>query len=302
MIRAVFQGIPIYWMHIFSIPQAIIKQIESIVSKFLWHGFGNRRRIPLAGLNLISRLVKKGGWGILDFRSFNLALLAVSLQHIFGEQGLWQSIIQKIYICHSHLEEWIRVGATSKSDKSASWRSLGTAIPWLESNLRWAVGNGQTVLVALDAIKGMRSSYSSSAPVIYALKQRGFSKLASIGRGPQAPLSNPTWSHAWEIGLPAHLGAEWETYRANLSQVAISVCYGLDKLGWGGHIMDGRIAAFKVYEYITSGVNFLPHAGLSAHLWTWDVPLKLLCFSWFIIYNRKSSKFCRGLSKVMVFL
>lgn len=47
MIQRVFEGIPVYWMHIFRIPQDIINKIKSIVANFLWSGSGSKRRIPL---------------------------------------------------------------------------------------------------------------------------------------------------------------------------------------------------------------------------------------------------------------
>lgn len=57
------------------------------------------------------------------------------------------------------------------------------------------------------------------------------------------------------------------------------------RMVWGNHLFDGGIAAFEAYEHITSCTQSLPYVDLSAHLWTWEAPLKILCFSWLILHN-----------------
>lgn len=62
------------------------------MANFPWSDSGSKWRIPLARLNLIFKSVKKAGWGILNFRSFNLALLVSNLWQIFGEKGFWKTL------------------------------------------------------------------------------------------------------------------------------------------------------------------------------------------------------------------
>lgn len=88
MTKAFLQGLPIFWMHLFHIPQSIIHDIESIIAKFIWYGVGSCRKIHLAGLSTISRPVKMGSWGILDLRRFNIALMETTLWRAFRERGL----------------------------------------------------------------------------------------------------------------------------------------------------------------------------------------------------------------------
>jgi len=90
-------------MHIFHIPQSTIKKIESIVRHFLWLGSGTKRRTPLVGLNLISRPIKNGGWGLLNLKNFNLAHSFANLWRNFEEQGLWQKVMVVKYL---HNRDW----------------------------------------------------------------------------------------------------------------------------------------------------------------------------------------------------
>lgn len=82
MLRFVFQGIHLFWMHIFQIPNAIIKHIESIIANFIWSGSSFHQRIPLDGLNLIKRLENKGGWRIRNIK-YSIRSLPRLVYHVF---------------------------------------------------------------------------------------------------------------------------------------------------------------------------------------------------------------------------
>lgn len=61
MIKAVLQGISIYWMHLFLLPKAVAQRINSIIVRFLWSGVGNIRKPHLVRLDHISESVEEGG-------------------------------------------------------------------------------------------------------------------------------------------------------------------------------------------------------------------------------------------------
>lgn len=61
MIKAVLQGISIYWMHLFLLPKAVAQRINSIIVRFLWSGVGNIRKPHLVRLDHISDSVEEGG-------------------------------------------------------------------------------------------------------------------------------------------------------------------------------------------------------------------------------------------------
>lgn len=62
MIKAVLQGISIYWMHLFLLPKAVAQRINSIIVRFLWIGVGNIRKPHLVLLDqFFSESVEEGG-------------------------------------------------------------------------------------------------------------------------------------------------------------------------------------------------------------------------------------------------
>lgn len=99
--------------------------------------------------------------------------------------------------------------------------------------------------------------------------------LANIWRGSQLRQSAPSWTRTWNFRILDYLDGEWEAYRSHPFQVGISLLQHMDILIWGSHLFNGRIATFESYENITSCIESLPYADLSAHLWSWEVPLKI---------------------------
>jgi len=79
MIKVVLQGILVFWMHLFHIPRAIIHNIDTLISKFLWSSISPNSKIHLIYLNVIYRPITLGGWGMLHTRWFYLALLDTNL-------------------------------------------------------------------------------------------------------------------------------------------------------------------------------------------------------------------------------
>ena len=138
-------------MHLFYIPQAIINNIDALISKFLWFGTRLECKIHLTRLNMISRPIQLGGWGIQDSKRFNIALLAFNLWRAFKERGIWHRIIFNKYLPYPELEEWVVAGAPINPYSSIILRSFKHVIPWFCSYLHWLVGNGQRIYIGMDA-------------------------------------------------------------------------------------------------------------------------------------------------------
>lgn len=89
----------------------------------------------------------------------------------------------------------------------------------------------------------------------------------------------------WEISILEYLAAKWEVYHSNLFWARIMLSSHLDYMVWGGYLLDGRISATKLYEHIISCSLILLFSNLTEQLWFWDVPLKIICFTWLILHN-----------------
>lgn len=74
--NSVLSAIPTYWMSIFRLPNWVIKEIDRIRMDFLWIGPDiDKPKCQLVDWKSICRPRDLGGWGILDLKVFNSALL-----------------------------------------------------------------------------------------------------------------------------------------------------------------------------------------------------------------------------------
>lgn len=74
------------------------QKIKWIIANFIWSGMKNKNKYHLTKLDHISMPKRLGGWGILNLRRFDYALLLKSLwKGIFGE-GTWGMIIKHKYL------------------------------------------------------------------------------------------------------------------------------------------------------------------------------------------------------------
>jgi hypothetical protein len=77
--RRVLKTIPVFFMSAFLLPKWVIRKIDQIRYRFLWHGHkdmkDNKRPIYLANWKLVTKPKKLGGLGIRDIEGANQALL-----------------------------------------------------------------------------------------------------------------------------------------------------------------------------------------------------------------------------------
>ena len=89
LIQSVLQQLSVYWSHLFSLSKAILKNIRSIVTPFLWFGTRERNKYHLVIWEKIVRPKDFGGWGLLNMNIFGWALLIKSLWRAFFHSGIW---------------------------------------------------------------------------------------------------------------------------------------------------------------------------------------------------------------------
>jgi hypothetical protein len=103
--RRVLKTIPVFFMSAFLLPKWVIRKIDQIHYRFLWHGHkdmqDNKRPIYLANWKLITKPKKLGGLGIRDIEAANQALLLkidaeLDLRHATMVEGKQ----------HQHIRPW----------------------------------------------------------------------------------------------------------------------------------------------------------------------------------------------------
>eukprot|EP00253_Pinus_taeda_P017686 PITA_17686 len=108
--QVVLTQLVVYWAHIFFLPASIIHKMNKISANFIWGGKSHQKKYHLSRMEKIASPKSLGGWGLLDLRIFDKALLCKSLwRGIFGD-GPWSNTIKKKYMKGRDIEFWYRKG------------------------------------------------------------------------------------------------------------------------------------------------------------------------------------------------
>lgn len=102
-IKSVAQAIPTYVMSCYLLPQGVCKKLSAAVARFWWSTKENNRGIHWIAWDKICVPLEEGGLGFLDFRDFNLALLAKQLWRLLVyPDSLLARVLKGRYYRHSN--------------------------------------------------------------------------------------------------------------------------------------------------------------------------------------------------------
>ncbi|KAJ0878597.1 putative RNA-directed DNA polymerase [Helianthus annuus] len=105
LIRSVLESLPTYFMSLYKAPKKVIKDLESIIKKFLWGGSSNVRKTHWVAWDRVTLPRKAGGLGLSKLADINAALLCKWVWRFKNEpDSLWVSVINAI---HSGRSEWV---------------------------------------------------------------------------------------------------------------------------------------------------------------------------------------------------
>lgn len=76
MIKSVLQAISSYIMSIFILPDAVCNNIKNMLNSFWWGGGSNNSGIRWMSRDKIAYTKKEGGLGFIDFKAFNMSMVA----------------------------------------------------------------------------------------------------------------------------------------------------------------------------------------------------------------------------------
>ena len=141
LIKAMAQATPTYTMSCFKIPDALCKELNSMVRNFWWGQKENERKMAWISWEKMCQRKAEGRLGFRDLKAFNLALLAKQGWRIIQNPNslLHRVLKAKYFKSTSFLEA--QVG----NNPSYTWRSLMEAKSVVERGMRWNIGNGRSV-------------------------------------------------------------------------------------------------------------------------------------------------------------
>ena len=87
LIQSVLNSIPIYFLSFFRIPKKVEEKLVSLQRKFLWGEGPDKNKIAWIKWNIVCLPKEKGGLGLKDINTFNLALLGKWRWNLFQHEG-----------------------------------------------------------------------------------------------------------------------------------------------------------------------------------------------------------------------
>ena len=283
LIKSVLTSIPIYFFSFFRVPKKVIDKLVCLQRKFLWGGDADHHKIAWVKWDTVCLPKEKGGLGIKDINTFNIALLAKWKWSLFQQQGaLWARVLESRY------GGWRSLGdAPTTNNESIWWRDLKRVLQHpehgepLSRSIEWRVGCGDHIKFWEDQWIGEDRSLAAKYPRLYLISSQ----------------QNHTIQ---QMGACKDIGWEWElSWRRPLfdNELGMTVAFLNDvdskqiqpdrKDEWlwvadpSGHY-SARSAYIMMREIAAEG------AELSAfeELWKTKAPNKVLAFAWRLLRDR----------------
>ena len=75
LIKSTRSNLPTYFLSLFPIPVSVANRIARLQRDFLWGGLGDESKFHLVDWSTVCTPLASGGLGIMNLRTFNVALL-----------------------------------------------------------------------------------------------------------------------------------------------------------------------------------------------------------------------------------
>ncbi|KAL8110069.1 hypothetical protein AgCh_025974 [Apium graveolens] len=146
LIKSVLFSIQAYWSAHFILPGAVIKWLNSVLSKFLWNGnsAGSKAKVAWEKTTLP---LEEGGLGIKNIAEWNKALIIKHLLNVVNPSptSLWANWIRTTTLKNTSFWSY-------KQPASCSWilRKVLHLHDIVRPHISYSIGNGQNVFLLFD--------------------------------------------------------------------------------------------------------------------------------------------------------
>ncbi|KAL6140994.1 hypothetical protein ACLB2K_059286 [Fragaria x ananassa] len=267
LIQSVTSSIPNYAMQTAKFPVSLCDKLDKLNWDFLWGDLENKKRVHLVNWDSVCQPKQLGGLGIKKTADMNQAMLAkISWRMFQDDKGLWAEIFSEKYLRHGSMFDY---NYKLNSECSSTWRGIIHGAELIRKNLKWRVGNGQTVKFWFDC-------WFTSEPLIHhALPSASFDENVSI--------SFFFWNNdGWNVPLLLSV------LPVDIVQEIINVPTGFgdsgtDTLIWGASA-NGCFSVKSAYNSLFD--MSAPHNPQWQAIWKYNIPQKLKTFLWSVLHKK----------------
>lgn len=277
LVKSVLSALPLYFISFFKIPQGVEKSINQLMSRFLWGGSDEIRKISWVRWKRICTSKLEGGLGVRDLGAFNKALL-----------GKW-----RWRMLHEHDQLWCRLlmakyGDDQSSKVSLWWKDLfkvtmGDGVDnWFANGVSRRLGEGDKTGFWTEDWYGF-GPLCVKFPELYRISGQQSLNLKEMGFWTD---NKWVWDFKWSQSLEGHLQNQFDELLRCISSFS-PVKGRKDSWVWIKE-SDGKYSVKSAYEAIAGS----DPAGEEVFklLWKAVVPSNSIALGWKALINRIQTK------------
>jgi hypothetical protein len=139
LVNAVLLAKTVYFMSLYLLPKWVIKAIDNIRRRFLWHGHKSDDKKPMCLVNwgIVTMSKQNGGLGIRDLHIMNQSLLVKWMWQWFNQDRWWKEVTR---IADEAYRPW------ENKHASLFWRGVAKIKTYFHCSIEFRVGNGTKTL------------------------------------------------------------------------------------------------------------------------------------------------------------
>lgn len=266
LVNATLTAMPMYMMQTFLLPKWVIKRIDKIRRRFLWHGHKGQdmRYISLVTWELVTKPKKLGGLGVLNLTTMNRALLSKVMwqwQHV--NKPDWMQLIQMETLS---AKPWNAANATN------FWRSLKHMESFMEVSVQFKMGDGSHIRFWKDAWRG--SAIMNQYPLLYSFALNKDISVYEVRR-------QGTWHIELHQGITEQAAEQHITLLNELHQYSHEAAHQDTPIWlWTNSGVFSVKSYYRAMEATPIQTTHIPR------VWELKGPLRVMIFGWLMLRNR----------------
>ncbi|GAV92381.1 zf-RVT domain-containing protein [Cephalotus follicularis] len=146
LLKSLLFSIQVFWCTTFILPAAVLKECDSILRSFLWHGLGNSKRAGKVAWLKVCRPVTVGGLGIKDSRTWNrAAIMKCAWDICTRKETVWTKWCNEVLLKDKFF--WT---APITGNCSWGWRNILASRKFMHRKILYEVKDGSSFSLWFD--------------------------------------------------------------------------------------------------------------------------------------------------------